>query len=78
MGQLFSIHLIENPTTGYRWTACNISGVHLLAETFQPNSISDGTIGHGGYAYFNFKPYVLTSIDFNSNTGLNSLLCDTC
>ncbi|WP_368773211.1 protease inhibitor I42 family protein [Bacillus wiedmannii] len=29
IGQLFSIQLIENPTTGYRWTACNISGGHL-------------------------------------------------
>lgn len=55
IGQLFSIQLIENPTTGYRWTICNISGVHLLAETFHSNSISEGTIGHGGIRIFQFQ-----------------------
>ena len=55
IGQLFSIQLIENPTTGYRWTACNISGVHLLIETFQSNSISEGPIGHGGIRIFQFQ-----------------------
>ncbi|OTX77880.1 hypothetical protein CBR56_28510 [Bacillus thuringiensis] len=55
IGQLFSIQLIENPTTGYRWTACNISGVHLLAETFHLNSISEGASGHGGIRIFQFQ-----------------------
>ncbi|PHG57746.1 protease inhibitor I42 family protein [Bacillus toyonensis] len=55
ISQLFSIQLIENPTTGYRWTTCNISGVHLLAEKFQPNSISEGAIGHGGIRIFQFQ-----------------------
>ncbi|MGR5897417.1 protease inhibitor I42 family protein [Bacillus cereus] len=70
IGQLFSIQLIENPTTGYRWTVCNISGVHLLAETFHLNSISEGVSGHGEYAYFNFNPYMPASIDFISSTGV--------
>ena len=55
MGQLFSIQLIENPTTGYHWTVCNISGVHLLTKQFQPSSISEEAVGHAGIRIFQFQ-----------------------
>ncbi|MED3469916.1 protease inhibitor I42 family protein, partial [Bacillus thuringiensis] len=55
IGQVFSIQLIENPTTGYRWTVCTIPEVHLLTEKFQSYSISEEAIGHTGIRLFQFQ-----------------------
>ncbi|WP_242062580.1 protease inhibitor I42 family protein [Bacillus thuringiensis] len=56
VGQFFSVHLAENPTTGYRWTRIDKNaGMLLLAEHFYSIPITDGPVGKPGIHTFQFK-----------------------
>lgn len=55
-GQFVSVHLAENPTTGYRWTMIdNNAGMPVLAEHFYSSQTTDGPVGKPGIHTFQFK-----------------------
>jgi inhibitor of cysteine peptidase len=61
IGSLFSVRLMENPTTGYRWMIEKKDGFELESDSFEKAS---GATGSAGLRIFQFRAL---------GTGLNKL-----
>ncbi|MFH1002617.1 MAG: protease inhibitor I42 family protein [Chloroflexota bacterium] len=56
VGQVFSIALSSNPSTGYDWEATyDKTMIALVGKTFQPAAAQPDTVGAGGTDLFQFK-----------------------
>ena len=56
IGTFLSISLVDNPSTGYRWTTTNVNhGIPLIGEQFQFSNTGDETVGNPGMHIFQFK-----------------------
>jgi inhibitor of cysteine peptidase len=54
LGEVFTVKLESNPTTGYSWSVeYDRDVLELVSEDYQRMSMA---IGGGGYAIFNFLP----------------------
>ena len=51
-GDVFSVRLNENATTGYRWTVENAGGLETVADRFERGG---GEIGTGGVRVLQFR-----------------------
>lgn len=51
-GELVTVSLNENPTTGYRWEVENMSGLEIVSDLFQSTG---NAIGAGGIRLFQFR-----------------------
>jgi len=51
-GEVLTIRLIENPTTGYRWAIESSGGLELIDDDFE---ISSKAMGSGGERVFQFR-----------------------
>ena len=55
-GDLFTIALASNPTTGYEWEASwNQKYVKLIKQEYIPNGLLPGMVGYGGTEIFTFQ-----------------------
>ncbi|PEF09044.1 peptidase inhibitor I42 [Bacillus thuringiensis] len=52
IGDIFSIQLKENPTTGYRWALEEIEGIELVQDDFK---LSNNGIGSSGLRIFQLR-----------------------
>jgi inhibitor of cysteine peptidase len=52
LSSVIAVHLNENPTTGYRWTVENASGLEQIGDSFN----AGGMIGAAGKREFLFRP----------------------
>ena len=52
VGNVVTIRLQENPTTGYRWAVETAGGLERVSDRFDP----DSAIGAAGIRSFEFRP----------------------
>ena len=53
VGNVVTVRLKENPTTGYRWTVETASGLEQIDDHFEVEA--GGAIGAGGIRVFQFR-----------------------
>ena len=53
VGNVVTVRLKENPTTGYRWTVETASGLEQIGDNFEVEA--GGAIGAGGIRVFQFR-----------------------
>lgn len=48
LGEIVTITLTENPTTGYTWNATNSTGLEIISDNYTADDVPAGMVGSGG------------------------------
>jgi inhibitor of cysteine peptidase len=47
-GNVITVQLQENPTTGYQWNLTTTPGLHITSDTYAPSDTTGKLVGSGG------------------------------